>query len=95
MDRRFLSARLLRGGDVMRPRARRGTPRFQGGAGRETASGTDPGGGLAGQVDQDDVVDLTVVEGALRRDDAVVTSDRTDIHRIVGAIGRKLRAEAV
>lgn len=52
-------------------------------------------GVLAGRVDRDDVVDLTVVEGAVRRDDAVVTSDRKDIDHIAGAIGRNLRVEVV
>ncbi|HMQ24472.1 MAG TPA: hypothetical protein PKA98_00665 [Acidimicrobiales bacterium] len=52
-------------------------------------------GVLACRVDRDDVVDLTVVEGAVRRDDAVVTSDRKDIDHIAGAIGRNLRVEVV
>lgn len=52
-------------------------------------------GVLAGRVDRDDVVDLTVVEGALRRDEAVVSSDRKDLDHIAGAVGRKLRVEVV
>jgi predicted nucleic acid-binding protein len=37
-----------------------------------------------------DTVDLAVVEGALRRNDAVVTSNRTHIERVASAAGRPL-----
>jgi predicted nucleic acid-binding protein len=39
-------------------------------------------GVLAGNARHDDVVDVTVVEGAIRRADAVVTSDEDHIRRI-------------
>jgi predicted nucleic acid-binding protein len=42
-----------------------------------------------------DIVDVTVVEGALRRGDAVVTSDRGDIERIAGAVGASIRIDEV
>ena len=42
-----------------------------------------------------DVVDLTVVEGALRRGDGVVTSDPKDIRRVATALGEHLFVEAV
>ncbi|MBI4494842.1 MAG: twitching motility protein PilT [Chloroflexi bacterium] len=37
-----------------------------------------------------DVPDATVVISALQRDDAVVTSDRTDLERIARVLGRRL-----
>jgi hypothetical protein len=37
-----------------------------------------------------DVVDACVVEGALRRDDLVVSSDPDDMQRMAGAVGRRL-----
>lgn len=52
-------------------------------------------GVLAGKAGHDDIVDLTVVEGALRRGDAVVTSDPGHIHAIADAVRRKLRIESV
>jgi len=52
-------------------------------------------GVLAGRSAHDDVVDVTVVEGAIRRDDAVVTSNREHIDRVARAGGAKLRIEAV
>jgi hypothetical protein len=42
-----------------------------------------------------DIVDVTVVEGALRRGDAVITSDRGDLERVVAAVGSSLRIEDV
>lgn len=42
-------------------------------------------GVLAGRAGHDDVADVTVVEGALRRGDGVVTSDPGDIRRIAAA----------
>lgn len=47
-------------------------------------------GVLAGHSGHDDVVDVTVVEGALRRGDAVVTSNREHIEKIGQAAGRTL-----
>lgn len=43
----------------------------------------------------DDVVDVTVVEGALRRDDAVVTSNREHLAKVGHAAGVTLRIEDV
>lgn len=42
-----------------------------------------------------DTVDLAVAEGALRRDDAVVTSNREHIEQVAGAAGRSLTIHAV
>ena len=48
---------------------------------------------LAGKADHDDIVDVTVVEGAIRRHDAVVTSNHTHIHMIADAVRAKLAIE--
>jgi hypothetical protein len=50
---------------------------------------------LARRSRHEDVVDLVVVEGALRRRDAVVTADRKDIARIADALGVALAIESV
>lgn len=42
-----------------------------------------------------DIVDLAVVESAIRRDDAVVTSDAGDIRRIGDSVGVQLMIEPV
>jgi len=42
-------------------------------------------GALAGRAKHSDIVDVTVVEGALRRGDAIITSDPTDIEAIARA----------
>ncbi len=47
-------------------------------------------GVLIGRSDVHDTVDAAVVEGALRRDDAVVTSNRTHIERLAAAADRRL-----
>ena len=53
-------------------------------------------GELAGRADVDDIVDVTVVEGAIRRaDHAVVTSNEGDIRRIARAGRARLRIEVV
>lgn len=52
-------------------------------------------GVLAGKARHDDVVDLAVVEGAIRRGDAVVTSDADHIQRIVDAVRTRLRIARV
>jgi predicted nucleic acid-binding protein len=52
-------------------------------------------GQLAGAAGHDDVVDVTVVEGALRRGDAVVTADRRHLERIARAAGARLRIAEV
>jgi hypothetical protein len=44
----------------------------------------------------DDIVDVAVVEGALRRGgDAVVTSNESDIRKIAGPDAKRLRIELV
>jgi hypothetical protein len=48
-------------------------------------------GVLAGKADHDDIVDVAVVEGAARRDDAVVTSNITHIRKVADAAGAGLR----
>lgn len=52
-------------------------------------------GTLAGRAAHDDIVDVTVVEGALRRGHAVVTSNADHIRLIAEAAGKRLRIEAV
>jgi hypothetical protein len=52
-------------------------------------------GVLAGQSDHDDIVDVSVVEGAPRRGDAVVTSDVTHIRKVASAVRATLRIEPV
>jgi len=52
-------------------------------------------GALARQADHDDVVDVSVVEGAIRRGDAVVTSNVTHIRKVAEAAGARLRIESV
>jgi hypothetical protein len=43
-------------------------------------------GVLAGRAGHDDIVDVAVVEGAIRRSDAIVTSDEAELTRIAGAV---------
>lgn len=52
-------------------------------------------GVLAGRSGHDDVVDVTVVEGALRRGDAVVTSNREHLEKVGQAAGLTLHIEDV
>jgi hypothetical protein len=52
-------------------------------------------GVLAGSAHHDDIVDVAVVEGAIRRDDVVVTSNRTHIENIADFAGRRLTIEEV
>jgi hypothetical protein len=52
-------------------------------------------GALAARARHPDVVDATVVEGAARRCDAVVTSDRGDLERIANAAGVSLLFEDI
>ena len=52
-------------------------------------------GVLAGKASHDDIVDVTVVEGAARRGDAVVTSDEQHIRRIAAAGGVRLEIEHI
>jgi predicted nucleic acid-binding protein len=52
-------------------------------------------GALLGAAGASDIVDAFVVEGALRRRDVVVTSDRPDIEMLADALGRRLEIEDV
>ena len=52
-------------------------------------------GVLAGKAGHDDIVDVTVVEGAIRRRHAVVTSNEEHIRRIASAADVQLRIEAI
>lgn len=52
-------------------------------------------GVLAGRCGLSDTVDLAVAEGALRRKDAVVTSNRAHIEQAVGAVRRRLAIQDV
>jgi hypothetical protein len=50
-------------------------------------------GALAGRAQVDDIVDATVVEGALRRRDLVVSSDPDDLREIAASTDRRLEVE--
>ncbi len=50
-------------------------------------------GVLAGKADHDDIVDVTVVEGAVRRGDAMVTANRSHIEKIATATGKRILIE--
>jgi hypothetical protein len=52
-------------------------------------------GVLAAESGVSDTVDLAVVDGAVRRNDAVVTSNRTHIEQGAEAAGRRLTIHAV
>jgi hypothetical protein len=52
-------------------------------------------GVLAGKSGHDDIVDVSVVEGAVRRGDAVVTSKMTHIRMVADATGARLRIESI
>ena len=52
-------------------------------------------GTLAARAGHDDVVDVTVVEGAIRRHDAVVTSNPTHIRKITDATRARVAIETV
>ncbi len=52
-------------------------------------------GALAARADHDDIVDATVVDGANRRHDAVVTSNPTHIRKIADAARGRLTIETV
>lgn len=53
-------------------------------------------GELAGRAGHDDVVDVTVVEGAVRRgDDVVVTSNESHIKKFVRSTGKFVRVEVI
>lgn len=59
----------------------------------------EPGARAAGQLlagaKSTDVIDASVVEGALRRDEAIVTSDRRDIEKLANAVGRRINVIAI
>ena len=59
----------------------------------------EPGARVVGQLlarsNTTDVVDASVVAGALRRGDAVVTSDQGDIEKLARAVGRRLNIIAM
>jgi hypothetical protein len=55
---------------------------------RAKATGT-----LAGRARTTDIVDACVVEGALRRGDFVITSDKGDLSAIAAAVSRRLDAD--
>jgi hypothetical protein len=50
-------------------------------------------GPLAAKASTTDIVDASVVEGALRRVDLVISSDREDLEAIATAAGRSLEVE--
>lgn len=52
-------------------------------------------GVLAGKAAHGDVVDVTVVEGAIRRRDAVVTSNESHIRSVADAARARLRIEPI
>ncbi len=47
-------------------------------------------GALIARSGLDDTVDVAVAEGALRRNDAVVTSNRTHIEQVANAVGKRI-----
>jgi hypothetical protein len=50
-------------------------------------------GALAARAATTDIVDVTVVEGTLRRHDLAISSDPEDLTLIAGAVGRRLEVE--
>jgi hypothetical protein len=50
-------------------------------------------GALAARAATTDIVDVCVVEGALRRHDLVISSDLVDLAAIAGAVGRAIEVE--
>ncbi len=52
-------------------------------------------GVLAGRSGHDDIVDVAVVEGAIRRGDAVVTSNLAHIRKVAEAADAGLRIESI
>ena len=50
---------------------------------------------LTGKARHSDIVDVVVVEGAVRRSDAVVTSDPEDVRRVVEVAGADILIERV
>lgn len=52
-------------------------------------------GVLSGKSGHDDIVDVSVVEGAVRRGDAIVTSNITHIRMVADAAAARLRIESI
>lgn len=52
-------------------------------------------GRLAGRSNHDDISNVTVVEGAIRRRDAVATSNPADLRAIADSVGARLQIEAI
>ena len=52
-------------------------------------------GALAARARHDDIVDVSVVEGALRRNHAVVTSNASHIRKVAAAAGANLTIHSV
>jgi predicted nucleic acid-binding protein len=52
-------------------------------------------GVLVGRSGYPNIVDVAVVEGAIRRDDGIVTSDPRHIERIAGASGTRIRLATI
>lgn len=52
-------------------------------------------GVLAGKAGHDDVVDVTVVEGAIRRHDAIVTSNPTHLRKVTDAVRSRVHVETI
>jgi hypothetical protein len=52
-------------------------------------------GTLAARAEHDDVVDVSVVEGAVRRNDAVVTSNQSHIRKVSTAAGVTITIHSV
>jgi hypothetical protein len=52
-------------------------------------------GELVARSGVDDTVDVAVAEGAMRRSDAVVTSNRAHIEQVAHAVGRRVPTHAV
>ena len=50
---------------------------------------------FAGKAHHDDIVDVTVVEGAIRRHDAIVTSNHSHVRKIADAVRAKLAIERI
>jgi len=79
----------------------RGTPhqaqlaRFLAGCETETLDDTRARatGTLVGRARVTDIVDTSVVEGALRRDDLIISSDEGDLTAIAAAVGRRVNID--
>jgi hypothetical protein len=52
-------------------------------------------GVLASKARHDDIIDVTVVEGAIRRHDAVITSNYTHIRKITDAVRTRITIERI